>query len=222
MKRFYFDEIQNKTMPNGRVSLSIALSPSNHSHNLVNQQVTVDNSSHWFPMRITYHRELRIKAMLDGLGIENFLPMHYELVETKTQGKKRILSPAIHNLIFVKSTQEYLTNLKMTREEFAPMRYIMKKSYTEDKKSEIMVVPDKQMDNFMRVASVQDDRVMFLDNNEFVNKVGQRVKVTDGYFAGVEGVIKRINKNKRVVVQLEGVAAVAIAFVPASQLTLIE
>ncbi len=84
-----------------------------------------------------------------------------------------------------------------------------------------MLVPDKQMENFIRVASVQDDRVMFLESNDFINRIGQRVKVIDGYFSGVEGVVKRINKNKRIVVQLEGIAAVAIAFVPASQLTLL-
>jgi hypothetical protein len=41
------------------------------------------------------------------------------------------------------------------------------------------------------------------------------------FFEGIEGTIKRINKNKRVVVQSEGVAAVAIAFVPANCLKLL-
>ena len=41
----------------------------------------------WFPMRVTYHRELKIKEQLDLLGIENFVPMRYEFVETK-QGRK--------------------------------------------------------------------------------------------------------------------------------------
>ena len=68
----------------------------------------------------------------------------------------------------------------------------------------------------MRVASVQDDTVMFLDNSDYLNKVGRRVLITEGYFAGVEGVVKRINKNKHVVVQLEGLAAVAVTYVPAS------
>ena len=172
-------------------------------------------------MRVTYHREMKIKALLDEIGVENFVPMRYELVETKSGKKKRMLVPAIHNLIFVRSTQEFLTHLKMCRKEFSPMRYMMKKSSSEDKKDEIMIIPDTQMDNFMRVASVKDDRVMFLDNNEFINKVGQRVKVIEGYFAGVEGVIKRINKNKRVVVQLEGIVAVAIVFIPTSQLSII-
>lgn len=207
----------NQTVSRESVSLSIASS----LQSSVNQEVGCCTPLQWFPMRVTYHRETRIKTLLDEMGIENFLPMHWVMVETKNGGKKRMLLPAIHNLIFVKSTQEFLTELKMTREEFAPLRYLMKRSLSSKGKGDIIVVPNRQMENFIRVASVQDDRVMFLENNDFINKVGQKVKVTDGYFAGVEGVIKRINKNKRIVVQLEGVAAVAIAFVPVSQLSLI-
>ena len=34
----------------------------------------------WFPMRVTYQRELKVKAELDRLGIENFVPMRYKVV----------------------------------------------------------------------------------------------------------------------------------------------
>ena len=84
-----------------------------------------------------------------------------------------------------------------------------------------MIVPDNEMYNFMRVASMQDDSVMFLDYKDFIGKEGRRVRINEGTFAGVEGVIKRIKKNKHVVVQVEGVAAVAIAFVPSSYLSII-
>ena len=220
MNRLNVQKNTNGTTQNSMVSLGFT--PSLLQQNIVNQQVSDTSLMHWFPMRVTYHREMKIKSLLDELGIENFLPMHYELVETKTGGKKSVLLPAIHNLLFVRSTQETLTELKMTREELSPMRYIMKRAITNKDKSEILVVPDQQMNNFMRVASVQDDRVIFLECNNYVNKIGQRVKIIDGYFAGVEGVIKRINKNKRVVVQLEGLAAVAIAFIPSCQLSLID
>ena len=175
----------------------------------------------WFPMRVTYHREMKIKSLLDEASIENFIPMHYVMVDTKTEGKKRLLQPAIHNLVFVRSTQETLTRLKMTQKGFDPMRYMMKRPVDNTQAQEIMTIPDEQMNNFMKVASVQDDRVIFLNYEELHNSIGQRVKVMGGYFAGVEGVIKRINRNKRVLVQLEGLAAVAIAFVPTSQLSLI-
>lgn len=219
MSSFYANKNINDTTPSSMVSLSFT--PSQNSQKTINQSIRKEVSTQWYPMRITYHREMKIKALLDEMGIENFLPMHWEMVETKNGGKKRMLLPAIHNLLFIKSTQEFLTELKMNRIEFAPLRYMMKRSLSSGEKNEIIVVPDRQMENFMKVASIQDDRVMYLENNDFINKVGQRVKVTDGYFAGVEGVIKRINKNKRIVVQLEGVAAVAIAFVPANQLSLI-
>jgi transcription antitermination factor NusG len=109
--------------------------------------------------------------------------------------------------------------MKMTRREMAPLRYMMRPIHDEKGQTirhEIIVVPDVQMDNFMRVASIVDDRVFYIENLDFAGRPGQRVKVIAGDFAGVEGIIKRVKKNKRVVVQIEHVAAVAIAFLPSA------
>jgi len=74
------------------------------------------------------------------------------------------------------------------------------------------------MENFMRVATVKDDKVMFLEYGSYLDKPGSRVKVTKGFFAGVEGTVKRISNNRRVVVKIDGVAAVAITNVPVEYL----
>lgn len=168
----------------------------------------------WFPMRVTYNRELIIKEHLDRLEIENFIPMRYDW-----EDKKRVLVPAIHNIIFIHSTQDVITELKISRKEFEPLRYIMQAS-NDGKGKTVMFVPDRQMNNFLKVASVQDDSVFYLYSNDFIDKIGKEVKITDGPFKGVEGVIKRIKKNKYVVVQIEGVAAVAITYVPSCFITL--
>lgn len=173
---------------------------------------------HWFPMRVTYSRELKAKEYLDFLEIENFIPMHYEHVEGK-HPRHRVLKPAIRNLIFIHSSQKNITELKMTRSEMSALRYMMRPVLDDHNnvvRREILTVPDKQMDNFMKVASVFDDRVFYIENLDFAGKPGQRVKVLEGDFAGVEGTIKRVKKNKCVVVQIENVAAVAIAFLPAA------
>ena len=78
-----------------------------------------------------------------------------------------------------------------------------------------MTVPDAQMQNVMRVASKTDDSVLFLNDETVVGKEGKRVLITGGVFEGVTGVIRRVKHCKRVVVELEGIASVAIAFVPA-------
>ena len=41
----------------------------------------------WFPMRVTYQREMKVKAELDRLGIENFAPMRYKVVEGQSGGQ---------------------------------------------------------------------------------------------------------------------------------------
>lgn len=55
---------------------------------------------------------------------------------------------------------------------------------------------------------------MIMDENTIVGKEGKRVKIMGGAFEGVEGVIRRVKRCKRVVVELDGIASVAIAFVP--------
>jgi len=179
------------------------------------------NSTCWFPMRVTYNRELFIKRHLDQLEIENFVPMHQVWIERDGERHKE-LKPAIHNLIFVRSSKERLNELKQFMAEFAPMRYQVRYSLDATHAPEIITVPDKQMANFMRVSSVIDDNVVYLRYEDFLNKEGKRVKVIDGNFAGVEGVVKRIKRDRVVVVLLQDVAAVAITHLPPSYLQLLE
>ena len=177
----------------------------------------------WFPMRVTYQREMKVKAELDRLEIENFVPMKYRITELQNDGEselRRVLVPAINNLIFVRSSQERMSELKMTNEVLEPLRYMMDQTAVEP--HTIMTVPDKQMENFMRVASVTDDSVMFLDETTIVGKEGKRVQIMGGAFEGVTGVIRRVKRCKRVVVELEGIASVAIAYVPVGLLKEIE
>lgn len=173
----------------------------------------------WFPMRVTYQREMKVKAELDRLGIENFVPMRYKVVESQSDGDtelRRMLVPAINNLIFVRETQERVSELKRTNEVLEPLRYMMDRTVACG--HTIMTVADREMENFMRVASRTDDSVMFLDEEAVVGKEGKRVEIMGGVFEGVTGVIRRVKRCKRVVVEIEGVASVAIAYVPAGVL----
>lgn len=169
-------------------------------------------------MRVTYSRELQAKGFLDSIGVESFIPMHYVPVKGK-HPRHQVLKPAITSLIFIHACQKSITELKMTKRELSSLRYIMHPVLDENSnvlRKDILTVPDKQMENFIKVASVYDDRVFYMENLEFAGKPGQRVKVVEGDFAGVEGTIKRVKKNKCVVVQIENVVAVAIAFLPAA------
>ncbi len=164
-------------------------------------------------MRVTYGREMRMKAYLDELGVENFLPLQYQTV-VRNDIRSRKLLPAIRNLIFIHASKQVITRLKHEYTRIEPLRYMTRTLRSENGRKEILVVPDAQMENFMKVATVQDESVLYLQPSNYLNKVGKKVRIIDGPFTGVEGKILRINKNKKVVVELEGIVSVAVAFVP--------
>lgn len=171
------------------------------------------NEIKWFPMRVTYGRELMIKERLDKDNIECFLPMRYEIVENGGE-RRRDLVPAVSNLIFIRSSVSALNDMKTYNVDYSPLRYIMR-DVTYDRVHEIMTVSDSAMANFINLTKVPDDKVIYLTPGEYLTKhVGKRVTIVDGPFAGVKGVIKRIKRNKRVVVQIEDIIAAAIDFVP--------
>ena len=166
-------------------------------------------------MRIAYGRAERtvsVKKFLDSKNVENFLPMKYE--KKLIDGRRKLVKvPALDGLIFINTSESHLIDIKRRNETLLPLRFMMWTPHNGDERPHIITVPQASMDNFMRVASVEDDRVMFLPNKDFSQKIGRRVRVTDGVFAGVEGTIYRVKKDRRVVVTLDQVCSVAIAYI---------
>ena len=97
------------------------------------------------------------------------------------------------------------------------LRYVM---HVEEGLNRPMIVPEAQMRHFMAVAGSLQPQVLYLSPSELDLAKGDRVRITGGLFAGVEGILLRIRqaRERRVIVSIEGVAAVATTSVPASQI----
>ncbi|MCD8183378.1 MAG: UpxY family transcription antiterminator [Bacteroides sp.] len=164
----------------------------------------------WFAIRVSYSRELTLKAILDDEKIENFIPMRYGYV---IKGGKRVrkLVPAIHNLVFVHSTRKRIDALKDSLEASMPIRFIMNREYCRH-----IVIPDTQMRSFILVAGSYDEAVLYVEPAELNLVKGQKVRIIGGIFEGVIGEFVRIRHDRRVVVNIEGVMAIATTFIPPS------
>ena len=160
----------------------------------------------WYPLRVTYSRELLLKEALDAENIENFIPMHYE--ETTESGRRRIRrKPAVHNLIFVRISPVWLQKIKTAKLIPAKCMY--------DKMTQMpLIVPDKQMDDFIALTEGKFEDVLLIDPSTEELERGDMVRITSGMFAGIEGEYIRYRSKNRVVVRIEGFAAVATAEVP--------
>lgn len=64
----------------------------------------IENDVVWFAMSAPYSKELEAQILLQSYNIESFIPLCYKIIERKDGCKMRKLVPAIHNLIFVKTT----------------------------------------------------------------------------------------------------------------------
>lgn len=159
----------------------------------------------WYPLRVTYSRELKVKEFLDAQGIENFIPMHY--VERIMHGKvERKLVPVIHNLIFVRTDKEGIKYIKTATPYASYVRYIMHKATNKP-----IIIPEKQMMDFIAVAGKYDEQIMYLNPVEVSMKRGDKVRIKGGIWEGVEGEFVRIKRGLRVIVSIEGLMTVATA-----------
>ena len=80
-----------------------------------------------------------------------------------------------------------------------------------------VVVPAKQMEDFIRVCELSDDAV-FLSELDDKLRNGAKVRVVFGPLAGVEGRVVRIRKSRRILVELSGLLSVASTYIPVDYL----
>ena len=164
----------------------------------------------WYAIRVTYNRELKVKEDLDARGITNFVPMQYRREERNGVMVKRLV-PSIHNLIFIHITPSEMKEYKTTTA--LPIRYIMNRSTHEP-----ITVPAREMESFIKVAGTYDEKLIFLTPDLGDFSQGERVRIIGGMFAGAEGVFVRVKGDRRVVVNVEGLVAVATTFVHPSMI----
>lgn len=158
----------------------------------------------WFAMRVTYRREMKVKAEMDALGVQAFVPMRR--IMQSGRRLKNALEPAIHNLIFIHATEEKVQALKKTRPE---LQYMMRQM---NGKMEKIIVPERQMDDFMKVCTTSPDFVEIVPAEQIQFKAGQEVMVISGPLQGIRGYFQRIegHRSRRLIVTIPGACAATI------------
>lgn len=175
------------------------------------------NDEAWYAMRVTYGRELKIQAALSG-KYETFIPKCYKTVERF--GKRHYeLTSCISNLLFVYGTKNQIEEERQKHIEIRDEKKSHQLNFIKDHKNKIIKVQNKQMEDFIRVSNLPAEELIPLDIREGESLTGQRVKIIGGPLVGIEGFIKRIEGNKRVVVTIDGILATALKFISPSLLT---
>jgi len=158
-----------------------------------------DDQEFWFAARTRANQELSLRNSLKNLEITHYLPTH--IVTRRISDRvKRVEVPVINNLIFIRTTKQNAYSL--IKEEGLKISYIRSLDG-----NGLLVVPDKQMADFMFVMDLSPESL----NQCVLNFVpGDRVKVIKGTLAGIEGELVRIDGKTHVLLRIPQVLAISV------------
>lgn len=118
---------------------------------------------------------------------------------------RRYCAPVLPNFQFLYCTEKYIRQLMS--EYWGSMFF-----YGDRVSKKPLPIRTREMEIFMIVTSASDELVVLSDPTpEFL--AGERVRVLAGPFKGAEGVVKRIKGDRRLVVSIDGVTAVATSYI---------
>ena len=144
-----------------------------------------EESASWYAARTRFGQELKIRDRLVREGVEHFIP-------TVSADGPRKEKAVISNLVFLKATKAEALELANTG--VIPVKYVI-----DCATRTLLVVPDKQMEDFRRVLDLGMESGGLMDRPF---SLGDRVKVVKGPLKGVEGHVTALKGKYYVVVNL--------------------
>lgn len=115
---------------------------------------------------------MKVKSYFDACQLANFIPMKYS--ETHRNGHLKLkLVPVIHNLIFVYCTKKEIEQIKKESAISSKIRY-----FIDGETRKPLIVPDKQMEDFIAVSGSVDEQILYLTPQEVALKSGDYVRIT--------------------------------------------
>ena len=170
------------------------------------------NPIFWYAMSSPYGREQKVADFLNTQeNVKAFLPLERfeRMVGRENRTRKVSYRPVVRNLLFVNTSAPKMRDLKKEYNTLLQFKVRPKLGGG----FEPIIVPNKQMEDFMAIyENVDDDKLEFYKPDEIDLRPNARVVIQDGIFAGKEGYYQQVRsketkkgrKEKRFVVKIDG------------------
>ena len=153
--------------------------------------MTDGNGECWYVARTRRGQELAVRDRLEGFGIRNFIPLG-QTIRLRNGRRVKAMVPLIPNMVFLRTEKSIACAL--ANGHGLPIYYVVDRSTRS-----MLVVPDKQMDDFIRVVTEEPDDLQLI---EFTPHIGQKVRIVTGRLSGVEGEVVAADKGTYLVISL--------------------
>lgn len=151
--------------------------------------ISSDNEP-WYAVRTFNCQEQKVSRYLQDSGCVHFIPMTVSVAPSKNGKPKRILVPAVHNLLFVqkKGTQREMVNL--LRECAIPVSI-----FRQPGADSLCEIPAHEMVEIRLFCDPKYKTASFMTQADAEAMVGKEVRIMKGPFKGAIG--KLVRKDKQ-------------------------
>ena len=214
--------LTSNALPEVQKPFKPANSQTGVSTNDVQSRTSVDTNKdtkdtpHWYALRTTYGREKKAYTYLTSKNVVTFYPT---LKSIKIVDGKRVAieESRIPNIFFAYGTEDELKAFVYDNVNLPYLRFYYRHTHVGNKIVKVpLVVPDNQMNSLKIICAADSDDIVA--STEVVEKFksGQKVRIIDGKFKGVVGVVARYHSQQRVGIIIDGLLTVCTAFVPSA------
>lgn len=163
---------------------------------------------HWYALKVFYNRVSILHNNFIKAEFETYYAM--KVVESNERGGKRYsYKPIVGSLFFAHCMRSNPIKHKKSRNSY--FMYHLRAS------SNLPIeTPDSEMNLFIAVTSIKDTGLDYIGEDTPKYHVRERVRAIDGIYKGTKGIIKKINKNHRLIVTLSGIPTFATSFIHSS------
>lgn len=198
---------QVKCHNNTKLVESQRLTPVQPHHNTIHAASTCQvaeryQPASWCYLFIHHNKVMACEELLKKDGLTYFVHKTIKYVprHRKKGGILEVEKPTVSGLVFI---QGQPTDIQKYLDEKLPSHRLCKNCST----GRVAIIPCSQMEPFMRVAETQPDRLRFL-LRPFVYYAKNRtlLRITTGEYAGLEGYVIRIARDRKLVMNVGGIA----------------
>lgn len=170
--------------------------------------MTAEEDVRWFALRAFWNRTESLMREARAAGFRTYYAMK---TEERIKNEKLDYEdvPLIPALFFIQCPMTWLLDFKQKH-------YSQVYIYTDVPGGKPAPIRDAEMEMFILVTSRKSDgtTVEYLGNPKPQYVQGDLVRVTEGLYKGAQGIVKRIRKDRKLVIAITGVAVVAISHIP--------
>ncbi|WP_288575642.1 UpxY family transcription antiterminator [uncultured Prevotella sp.] len=211
--------LTSNALPEVRMPIKPTNSLTGVSTNNVLSKTSADTNKdtpHWYALRTTYGREKKAYEYIISKGGVAFYPTltTIKLIDGK---RKAVEESRLPNIFFAYGTEEDIKSFVYDNVNLPFLRFYYRHFHFGNKvEKEPLIIPDNQIESLRVICNADADDIIVSTDEVPKFQRGQVVRIIEGKFKGVTGIVARYQGQQRVGIVIDGLLTVATAYIPSA------